>query len=180
MRAWIVMASMGCLLVGSLAGEAGAQTRGRADRDRAEPLVPGGTRAPAQAAGRGGGPAFCRSGAGHPVFGRAWCIQKGFGLGTQGVRWGEPAWNDVIFRTTRRPAGLLRQPDLIDVLGDVVFARLSKHAATIGASQPLSGTWISEGRPTVLRILAGGVPVAELHDTRGIGRVDRILLNMGR
>lgn len=30
---------------------------------------------------RGQGPAFCRSGAGHPVHGREWCLQKGFGLG---------------------------------------------------------------------------------------------------
>lgn len=30
---------------------------------------------------RGRGPAFCRSGAGHPVFGRRWCLEKGFGLG---------------------------------------------------------------------------------------------------
>ena len=27
------------------------------------------------------GPAFCRSGAGHPVWGRRWCLEKGFGLG---------------------------------------------------------------------------------------------------
>ncbi len=27
------------------------------------------------------GPAFCRSGSGHPVHGRAWCLEKGFGLG---------------------------------------------------------------------------------------------------
>ena len=26
-------------------------------------------------------PSFCRSGAGHPVHGREWCVQKGFGLG---------------------------------------------------------------------------------------------------
>jgi hypothetical protein len=30
---------------------------------------------------RGQGPAFCRSGAGHPVHGRRWCIEKGWGLG---------------------------------------------------------------------------------------------------
>ncbi|HET6343168.1 MAG TPA: hypothetical protein VFG78_13405 [Gemmatimonadota bacterium] len=30
---------------------------------------------------RGGGPKFCRTGAGHPVFGRRWCLEKGFGLG---------------------------------------------------------------------------------------------------
>lgn len=27
---------------------------------------------------RGNGPAFCRSGAGHPVHGRAWCRDKGW------------------------------------------------------------------------------------------------------
>jgi hypothetical protein len=31
-------------------------------------------------------PAFCRSGAGHPVHGRSWCIDKGFGLGRSYVR----------------------------------------------------------------------------------------------
>lgn len=33
---------------------------------------------------RGGSPAFCRSGAGHPVHGRAWCLEKGFQLGRPG------------------------------------------------------------------------------------------------
>lgn len=32
-------------------------------------------------ADRGRGPKFCRTGAGHPVFGRRWCLKKGFGLG---------------------------------------------------------------------------------------------------
>lgn len=41
---------------------------------------------PALAQGKGNqggdrGPAFCRSGQGHPVHGRRWCIEKGFGLG---------------------------------------------------------------------------------------------------
>lgn len=33
---------------------------------------------------RRGSPAFCRSGAGHPVHGRRWCLEKGFGLGDRG------------------------------------------------------------------------------------------------
>jgi hypothetical protein len=37
------------------------------------------------------GPAFCRSGAGHPVHGRQWCRDKGFGLG-----------GDVLFGRTGR------------------------------------------------------------------------------
>jgi len=39
-------------------------------------------------ANRGRGPMFCRTGAGHPVFGRRWCLEKGFGLGDR---------NDVFF-----------------------------------------------------------------------------------
>jgi hypothetical protein len=36
----------------------------------------------AQDRGRGNAPAFCRSGEGHPVHGRQWCRDKGFGLGS--------------------------------------------------------------------------------------------------
>lgn len=42
------------------------------------------------------GPSFCRSGAGHPVFGLQWCLDKGFGIGRSG------SWflrgNDVFLR----------------------------------------------------------------------------------
>jgi hypothetical protein len=30
------------------------------------------------------GPSFCRSGAGHPVWGLQWCLDKGFGIGRHG------------------------------------------------------------------------------------------------
>ena len=46
------------------------------------------------------GPSFCRSGAGHPVHGRRWCLRKGFGLG-----------RDVFFDTRRR--GRTRQGDIM-------------------------------------------------------------------
>ncbi|CAN5893282.1 hypothetical protein BH20GEM1_BH20GEM1_13850 [soil metagenome] len=31
------------------------------------------------------GPSFCRSGAGHPVFGLQWCLNKGYGIGRSGA-----------------------------------------------------------------------------------------------
>lgn len=34
---------------------------------------------------QGRGPAFCRSGAGHPVWGPEWCLEKGWGLGSDRV-----------------------------------------------------------------------------------------------
>lgn len=33
---------------------------------------------------RNAGPSFCRSGAGHPVHGRQWCLDKGWGVGSSG------------------------------------------------------------------------------------------------
>ena len=40
------------------------------------------------------GPSFCRSGAGHPVFGLQWCLQKGYGIGRPGAVF---LWGDDVF-----------------------------------------------------------------------------------
>ena len=40
------------------------------------------------------GPSFCRSGAGHPVFGIQWCLQKGYGVGRPGSVF---LWGDDVF-----------------------------------------------------------------------------------
>lgn len=40
------------------------------------------------------GPSFCRSGAGHPVFGIQWCLQKGYGIGRPGAVF---LWGDDVF-----------------------------------------------------------------------------------
>jgi hypothetical protein len=48
---------------------------------------------------QGGSPAFCRSGSGHPVFGRQWCREKGFSLG--GDRRDAGRAGDVILRRPR-------------------------------------------------------------------------------
>jgi hypothetical protein len=50
---------------------------------------------------RGRGPAFCRSGEGHPVWGPEWCLEKGFGLGSRRIVFDRdrvyfPVGNDVI------------------------------------------------------------------------------------
>ena len=50
---------------------------------------------------RGRGPAFCRNGEGHPVWGREWCLEKGFGLGARRVLIDDdrvffPLGNDVV------------------------------------------------------------------------------------
>ena len=126
---------------------------------------------------KSGAPAFCRSGEGHPVFGREWCLQKGFGLGDyRDLRWGRTTdVRDVIFRQVDR--GTLARAVLIDVLGDVVFNRLGLHALTLGYSDPLTGVWLGEPTgPQVLRVTSGDYPIAELYDGDRDNRADALVV----
>lgn len=131
---------------------------------------------------KSGAPAFCRSGAGHPVWGRQWCLDKGFGLGnTNDVRWGYTnRLGDVEFRRESTSSILAREA-LIELLGETSFNRLALHAITLGLVDPLVGNWI--GEPTGSRVLlltSGGLPVAELVDLNRDNRVDRMLVALKR
>ena len=114
----------------------------------------------------GGAPSFCRSGAGHPVWGRQWCLDKGFGLGTeQKVSWGTTPISDIIFGRTV-PSGVVPNNILLNILGPVAYDRLALHAVTLGYADPLTGVWHSEATgPDVLFVNSGRYPIAELVDT---------------
>ena len=114
-----------------------------------------------------GAPSFCRSGAGHPVWGRQWCIDKGFGLGSdRNVRWGTTrSVSDIIFGR-RVPTGVVPNNILLNILGPVAYDRLALHAVTLGYADPLTGRWYSEANaPDVLFVNSGTYPVAEFIDT---------------
>jgi len=51
------------------------------------------------------GPSFCRSGAGHPVFGLQWCLNKGYGIGRPGSVF---LWGDDVFLRDRTRVIVLR------------------------------------------------------------------------
>jgi hypothetical protein len=127
---------------------------------------------------KSGAPSFCRSGAGHPVWGRQWCLDKGFGLGTQqNVQWGSTRdIGDIIFG--RRPSsGSLTRDALLSLLGPVAFDRLALHALTLGYTDPLRGTWRSDATgPNVLLVNSGTWPIAELVDTNRDQRGDLMLV----
>lgn len=125
-----------------------------------------------------GAPSFCRTGAGHPNWGRQWCIDKGFGLGeSRGLRWGRTTdVGDLVLRRNT-DTGSLARAVLVDVLGDVVLNRLGLHAITMGYSEPLSGVWIGEPTgPRVLRISSGSYPIAEIVDTNRDDRADALIV----
>lgn len=137
---------------------------------------------------RGNGPPFCRNGQGHPVHGWDWCVEKGWAGDRYGYdrydrndRWMPARWEDVILR---RPAPdrryTMRQPTLVDILGEVVFGRLARHSAGLGGDGDLTGRWLEERGAGVLQIRNGGLPVAELSDLNADGRFDVVLLARGR
>ena len=127
----------------------------------------------------GEGPAFCRSGAGHPVHGRTWCIEKGFGIGTD--KWGRARWGDILLgRSGRDQTRVMSSGTLSDILGRIVFGRLQSQARALGGGS-LNGQWIDTGEgPLVLQVQAGSRPLAEFVDRNRDGRAEIVLLNLGR
>jgi hypothetical protein len=125
-----------------------------------------------------GAPSFCRSGAGHPVWGRQWCLQKGFGLGSSNnLEWA--AARDIGDLTFVRPvtAGVLTRDALLNLLGAVAFDRLALHALTLGYTDPLTGYWRTDTTgPNVLLVNSGAVPVAEIVDGNRDQRPDLMLV----
>jgi hypothetical protein len=131
---------------------------------------------------RGGAPAFCRSGEGHPVWGRQWCLDMGFGLGHEYGLWGTARMDGIVFREPRFDTrDRLTERVLSDVLGGVVFGRLETRRSALGVTDPLVGYWAPrETSGAVLFVNAGTVPIAEFVDRTGDGRVDLVVLNVTR
>lgn len=150
-----------------------------------------------------GGPAFCRTGVGHPVFGMEWCYEHGFGRAGYEQRRGD--WRYERGRSRRHPERRRSgwhwedRPDLEDILlgeprsgqfsrrpgngmlGDLldrVLGRpLERLLARFGGQASVEGRWIEPRRgANVLQLRIDRQPLAELTDYNGDGRVDRALV----
>jgi hypothetical protein len=125
-----------------------------------------------------GAPSFCRSGAGHPVWGRQWCIDKGFGLGTEGnLRWGSTRnLSDLVFNGDLASSSLTTNA-LLNLLGPVAFNRLALHALTLGLTDPLTGTLRSDpSGQRLLLVSSGPRQIAEMVDLNNDKRADQMLV----
>lgn len=126
----------------------------------------------------GNAPAFCRSGAGHPNWGRQWCIDKGFGLGnSNNTRWGRATTvGDIIFGQSLS-AGDLARTALIAAIGDVAFNRLALHSVSLGYSEPLTGVYYTDPNGMrLMRVNSGAYPVAEIVDSNTDNRADVLVV----
>ncbi|HSJ08468.1 MAG TPA: hypothetical protein VK928_01105 [Longimicrobiales bacterium] len=124
----------------------------------------------------GNGPSFCRSGAGHPVFGREWCRDKGFDM--RNGRYDRDVWEDIIFRgpRDRRYNQTLGRSVVQDILGSVLLGRFESHARQAGYGGSTSGRWLMDGSSHVLQLFVGNIPVARIVDFNRDGRVDTVQL----
>jgi len=134
-----------------------------------------------QARGRGqGGPAFCRSGAGHPVFGRQWCLEKGFGLG--GFGWRRATLGRIVFQRTPRGRveGRIGAREIAEILTGAVLDEIFGERRGRGNRDRsrLAGAW--RGGPDdgilVLELFDGDDAIAELADIDLDGDVDVVLI----
>lgn len=114
-------------------------------------------------------PVFCQSGAGHPVYGRDWCFERGFRLGGE---WRRERVRDVPVNRITRGVPIDRAV-LEEMLGSELVERIEDGRTELQLEQPLSGSWVES--PTgglILRIQAGAEPIAEVADRDRDGTVD--------
>lgn len=160
MRRLILVLATGMAVAATMPDAAAAQGRGNGNGN-----------------GAAGGPAFCRSGAGHPVYGRGWCVDKGFALGSQD--WRSIEIGRVILRRTDGH-GRVDRGGLLDILGDIVFGRLETQRTHLHVDAALSGVWLTPpDGPRVLQVWAGDTPLGELVDNDRNGSVDLFVLRFG-
>lgn len=119
----------------------------------------------------GKGPKFCRNGEGHPVHGRQWCEEKGFGLGNDVFDTWERRQSDGILLPSprRRNNDTIGRGTLGDILGNVILGRLNARANRLNLDGPLVGRMQSNSE---LHLFAGGAPLARFVDLNGDRRAD--------
>jgi len=148
------------LIAGLATADASALQRGQA-RDRGQ-----------------GGPAFCRSGAGHPVYGRQWSLEKGFGLG--GFGWRRATLGRIVFQRTPRGRveGRIGTREVVEILTGAVLDEIFGERRGNRDRSRLAGAW--RGGPDdgilVLELFDGDDSIAELADTDLDGDVDVVLI----
>ena len=122
-----------------------------------------------------GVPAFCRSGARHPVHGWQWCVDRSYKMGWRSI---DVSGAEFKNRDRYRQGDLLDALGVEDALGPDVTNVIRSTARDLGLDGAINGRWTggADGGALVLQLRAGDEPLAELTDETGDGRVDAALL----
>lgn len=123
-------------------------------------------------------PAFCRTGAGHPVHGWQWCVDRSYKMG-----WSSAALSGATFRGEgkARRGEELDSGSIADILGRETAKQIEGVARDLGLDGVINGRWADtdDGGALVLQLRAGSAPLAELTDSNGDGTVDAALVMDG-
>jgi hypothetical protein len=171
---WIGVSALCCISL--LFGCFAAARAAAADLDHAASAHAAQQKAKGQ---KSGGPSFCRSGAGHPVYGRQWCLEKGFRIG-DGPLWRPLVFGEIVFGRTPRgrlPDRPLGWQEIAEILSHTAVDILFDQIGAPDDRQKISGRWRGgeEYGVFVLELMDGDEPLAELNDTDGDGRVDVVI-----
>lgn len=141
------------------------------------------------------GPAFCRSGRGHPVHGWRWCARRGWRARQyRPVRayplparaypagiWASVRWDGVWLDVGYAPARYDRHAPLRSWIGRGTARRIRQHADWLGLHGRLRGQWLDSGYGGIeVEVSAGSVPVARLIDRERDGHAEVLLLRQAR
>lgn len=146
------------------------------------------------------GPAFCRSGRGHPVHGWRWCARRGWRATPYrparayrvparayparaypvGV-WAAVRWEGVWLDAGYAPGYRGNRAPLRSWIGRSATRRIREHADWLGLHGRLSGRWVDSGYGGVeVEVRAGPIPVARLIDRERDGHAEVLLLRRAR
>jgi hypothetical protein len=116
-------------------------------------------------------PIFCQNGSGHPTFGRDWCFERGYRLGSA---WRRERIRDAAIKRISR-ATPVERAQLVEMLGTDLIERIEDGRTELQLEGPLSANWVdSPAGGLVLRIQAGDQPIAELADRNRDGKIDSL------
>jgi hypothetical protein len=115
-------------------------------------------------------PSFCRTGDGHPVYGRDWCWERGFRLGNEWDR--DRGGNVRLVPPTGRP---IDQAVLTALLDAQTMSRIQTVKSGLRLTAPLHASWLETtagGR--ILTIRSGSTTIAEIADRNRDGQADAL------
>ena len=119
-------------------------------------------------------PPFCDSGAGHPLFGREWCHERGFRLGDD---WERARARNIAVDRSMAARGPLDDAAIHQLFGAEFSERLLETRTALELKEPITTRWLST--PTggsILVLVSGSTVLGELVDRDRDGLADVVWL----
>lgn len=125
-----------------------------------------------------GAPAFCDSGAGHPLYGREWCHERGFRLGDV---WQRRSVKDISVQ--RPPSGgrTLDRAQIAQRYGNRLAQWINEARTGLQLADSVTARWVSTpDGGSILGFQVGSTQIAEVIDRNRDGRAEVVWIARAR